>query len=295
MKAKLATGIWFILTLAACDNSTSNTDQEYQPSIQNQDKAENYTIGPVKRVELYSSDGSINICEVNQYDSDGYLLTSHEILNVLPTDDFTCDDAITSGRLTEYTYNADKTKLYSASETDNGIIACSTSTFDSDNKELSKRWHNSSLTHQVCDEENDTTTMLVKSTYIDKLQNTYSFSHDNGADNEWETEDDILAAYIKYSHDVENNSVTAKKSASYGNDMIWGTEDDVISEITTIITLAPGIYDTATTTNNGKIISISKSTYENKVLIKYTDYSGPGEDNNWQTFEDNPIFIAFFH
>jgi hypothetical protein len=180
---------------------------------------------PVKRVELYSSDGSINICKVNQYDSDGYLLTSHEILNVLPTDDFTCDDAITSGRLTEYTYNNDKTKLYSATETDTGITACSTSTFDSDNKQLSKRWYNSPLTHQVCDEENDTITMLVKSTYIAELQYTYSSSRDNGADNE------------------------------------WGTEDDVISEITTIITLAPGIYGTATSTSNGKITSIAKATH----------------------------------
>ena len=175
------------------------------------------------------------------------------------------------------------------------ITACSTSTFDSNNKQLSKRWYNSSLTHQVCDEENDTTTMLVKSTYIGELQNTYSNSRDNGADNEWGTEDDILNIYRKYNHDVENNTVTVKNSTDYGNDMIWGTGDDVISEITTIITLAPGIYDTSTSTNNGKITSIAKATYENKVLIKYTEYSGPGEDNNWQTFEDNPIFIAFFH
>lgn len=295
MKAKLTTGLWLVLTLTACDNSTSNTDTENQPSTQNKDEAANYTIGPVKRIELYSSDGSINICDVNQYDSDGYLLTSHEILNVLPTDDFTCDDAITSGRLTEYTYNADKTKLYSASETDNGIIACSTTTFDAENKQLSKRWHNSSLAHQICDEEKDTTRIFTKSTYIGDLLNTYSRTHNNGADNEWGTEDDILANYIKYSHNVENNSSTIKVSISYGNDMIWGTEDDEIGEVTTRTMIAPGIIDTSISTKNGEITSIAKATYEKKVLIKYTDYSGSGEDNNWQTFEDNPIFIAFFH
>lgn len=293
--AKLATGIWFILTLAACDNSTSNTDHENQPSIQNQDEAANYTIGQVKRFELYASDGSLNLCEINQYDSDGYLLTSHEIINNTPTSNLTCDDAISSGRLAEYTYNTDKTKLYSASETDNGIIACSTSTFDFENKRLSQRWHNSALAHQVCDEDKDTTSTFTKSTYIGTLLNTFTLSHNNGADNEWETEDDILKFYLKYTHDVKNNSATIKSSTNYGNDKMWGTEDDVIDEITTITTLAPGIFSTLTSRRNGKIISIAKSTYKNKVLVKNTRYSGPGVDNNWQTFEDNPVSSVSYY
>lgn len=295
MKARLTIGIWFILTLAACDHSTSETSKKNNQNIQNQDKTENYTIGPIKRFELYSSDGSLNICEMNQYDSDGYLLTSHEITNNSLAPDLTCDDAITSGRLTEYTYSADKTKLYSSSETDTGITDCSTSTFNSDNKELSKKWYNSSLTHQTCDEDNDKTTMIVKSTYVNKLQNTYSRSRNNGADNEWGTQDDILDTYWKYSHDVERNSASIKASTDYGNDMIWGTEDDVIGKITTITTLAPGIYSVFTNTLNGKITSIAKATYENKVLIKHIEYSGPGEDNNWETFDDNPIYIAFYY
>jgi len=284
VKAKLATGLWLVLTLAACDDSTSDQDQ-----------AATYSIGPVKKIEFYSSDGSLNLCNVNQYDSDGYLLTSHEMFMAQRGSYLTCDNAIILGNLTEYTYNNDKTKLYSTSETDNGITSCSTSTFDSRNKLLSKTWYKSSLTHQVCDEEKDTTYLSIKNTYIGKLLNTYSSSNNNGADNEWGTEDDILTSYSIYSYDRENNSETIKNSTDFGNDKIWGTEDDIMGEISTIKTLTPGIPSIVTNTINGEIVSIAKATYENETLVKHIEYSGPGKDKNWQTLADNPISIVFYY